>query len=191
MLLWGQRDAAPANLKEEFNMGFTHFDKVAVKGGLFAGTKGAEVPICLGNPVVNCTAATLAIAAKEHANKIITLNRAAGIAATLPEAKGTGHKYTFIVGTTFTANATIKVTGDDVMVGYAILLQDAADTMAGFATAADSDTITMFTAANNTTGGVAGACIELIDIAADTWWVRYVSAAGGAEATPFSATVGS
>jgi hypothetical protein len=41
----------------------------------------------------------------------------------------------------------------------------------------------------NSTGGIAGESIELVDIAADTWWVKLVSDAGGTEATPFSATV--
>lgn len=139
--------------------------------------------------VINCTASTLAVTAAEHAQRTVTLNRAAGIAVTLPAATGSGNRYKFIVGTTFTSNGTIKVVGNDIMVGHAILAQDSADTVVQFGTAADSDTITFYTAASNTTGGVAGAIVDLIDIAADTWHVMYVSEAGGTEATPFSATV--
>ena len=139
--------------------------------------------------VVNCTDSTLTITAATHANRIVTLNRAAGIAVTLPAATGSGNRYTFIVGTTFTSNGTIKVVGDDIMVGHAILAQDSADTVVQFGTASDSDTITFYTAANNTTGGIKGAKVELIDMAADTWHVVYISEAGGTEASPFSATV--
>ena len=55
-----------------------------------------------------------------------------------------------------------------------------------FETAADSDTITLN---GTTTGGLVGADVELIDIAADTWFVNVRTAATGTEATPFSAAV--
>jgi len=139
--------------------------------------------------VVNCTASTLALTTALHDGKIVTLNRAAGIAVTLPAATGSGSVFKLIVGTTFTGNATIKVVGDDIMVGQAIFANDSDGSVSAFETAADTDTITMYTAANNTTGGVAGAVIDLIDIAANTWFVNMISAAGGTEATPFSATV--
>lgn len=134
----------------------------------------------------NVTAATVAITNATHAGQVITLNRAAGITATLPAATGSGARYKFIVGTTFTGNCIIQVTGDDTMKGLAMLAQDAADTVVAFETAADSDTITMN---GTTTGGLVGADVELIDIAADTWWVNVRTAATGTEATPFSAAV--
>jgi hypothetical protein len=136
--------------------------------------------------VVDCTAATLAVTAAAHAGRTVTLNRAGGIAVTLPAATGTGHKYTFVVGTTFTTAGTIKVTGDDTMTGNAILAQDSADTAVMFEAGATADTITMD---GSTTGGLKGQVVELIDIAADLWSVRTTSAATGTEATPFSATV--
>lgn len=139
--------------------------------------------------VVNCTASTLALTTALHDGKIVTLNRAAGIAVTLPAATGSGSVFKLIVGTTFTGNATIKVVGDDIMVGQAIFANDSDGSVSAYETAATSDTITMYTAAGNTTGGIAGAVIELIDIAANTWFVNMVSAAGGTEDTPFSATV--
>jgi hypothetical protein len=137
--------------------------------------------------IVDVTGSTLAVASATHEGKIITLNRAAGIAVTLPAATGSGDKYTFVVGTTFTGAGTIKVTGNDIMIGTAILFADGGDTVVAFATAATSDTITF--AADNSTGGIAGAYVELVDIKADTWFVKYVSDAAGTEATPFSATV--
>lgn len=136
--------------------------------------------------IVNATAATLAITEAAHDGKVITLNRAGGIAVTLPAATGSGTKLQFIVGTTYTTAGTIKVVGDDVMTGSALLAQDAADTAVMFETAADSDTITLN---GTTTGGIKGDSVELIDIAADLWWVRVVGSATGTEATPFSATV--
>lgn len=136
--------------------------------------------------IVNATAATLAVDEATHEGKIVTLNRAGGIAVTLPAATGSGGRYKFIVGTTFTSSATIKVTGNDIMHGLALLSQDAADTAVLFETSTDTDTITFD---GTTTGGYVGADVELIDIAADTWWVNVRSKATGAEATPFSATV--
>jgi hypothetical protein len=120
-------------------------------------------------------------------SEVIVLNRAAGLALTLPAATGSGVRFDIVVGATFTGACTIKVTGDDIMVGYALLGLDGGDTCSFFATAADTDTITF--AADNTTGGIAGARVKLTDIAADTWAVEVISDASGSEATPFSATV--
>lgn len=136
--------------------------------------------------IVDATAATLAVTEAAHDSKVVTFNRAGGIAVTLPAATGSGTRLMFVTGTTFTSSATIKVTGNDTMTGSAVVLQDAGDTVVGFETAADSDTITFN---GTTTGGLKGDSVELIDIAADLWWVRVRSTATGAEATPFSATV--
>jgi hypothetical protein len=136
--------------------------------------------------IVNVTAATLAVTELAHDGKVVTLNRAGGIAVTLPAATGSGMRLRLIVGTTFTTAGTIKVTGDDVMAGLALLAQDGGDTVVAFAAAADSDTITLD---GSTTGGIKGADVELIDIAADLWFVNYRSDASGTEASPFSATV--
>lgn len=137
--------------------------------------------------IVNVTAATLAVTEAEHDGKIVTINRAAGCTVTLPAATGSGTKLQFIVGTTITSNnLIIQVTGDDVMTGLALLAKDGADTVDAFETAADSDTITMN---GSTKGGIKGDSIELIDIAADLWWVRILASATGTEATPFSAAV--
>lgn len=137
--------------------------------------------------IVNATAATLAITEASHDGKVITLNRAAGVTVTLPAATGSGTHLRFITGTTVTSNNNIiQVTGDDIMIGTATLLQDGGDTLVAFETAADSDTITMN---GSTKGGIKGDFLELIDVAADTWFVRAVLTATGTEATPFSAAV--
>jgi hypothetical protein len=132
--------------------------------------------------------ANLALTEALHDGKVMVLNKADGLAITLPAATGSGAKFKLVVLTTFTGAATIKVVGDDIMKGYALLgLDDEGDGSKFFATAADTNTITF--AADSTTGGVAGATVELIDIAANTWGVQVVSDAAGTEATPFSATV--
>lgn len=137
--------------------------------------------------IVDATASTLAVTAALHDSKIVTLNRAAGIAVTLPAATGSGTKLHFIVGTTVTSNtSTIKVTGNDTMVGSAIVAQDGGDTNVMFEAGGTDDTITFD---GSTTGGIKGDSVELIDVATDLWWVRVVGSATGTEATPFSATV--
>jgi len=141
----------------------------------------------IAGEVVAVTVSSLTVNRNDHAGITVNLNRAAGIAVTLPAAVGSGSIFRFVVGATITSNTTtIKVVGNDVMAGLALQSQDGGNTVQAWETAADSDTITLD---GSTTGGLLGDSIELIDVAADTWWVRVVSAATGTEATPFSATV--
>lgn len=136
--------------------------------------------------LVSLTAATATITAAKHAGKTITMNRAGGMTVTLPAASGSGNRYDFIVGTTFTSSGIIQVVGNDIIQGVAWLTQDSGDTVVAFETAADSDTITMTGTAS---GGYIGTRITLIDIAADTWFVEMFGKATGSEASPFSANV--
>lgn len=142
--------------------------------------------ILQSDQLANITTATATITSADHEGKVVTLNRAAGITSTLPAATGSGQRYKFVVGTTFTGNGIIQVVGNDTMKGMAIVAQDGGDTVVVFETAVDSDTITFN---GTTTGGLVGADVELIDIAADTWHVVVRTAATGTEATPFSAAV--
>lgn len=135
---------------------------------------------------VSATASTLTVTAARHAGKNVVLNRAGGIATTLPAATGSGDTYRFLIGTTFTSPATIKVVGNDIMQGLAMFAADGGDTIVAFETAADSDTITF---SGTDTGGYIGTEILLVDMATDTWFVKIVGRATGTEATPFSATV--
>lgn len=137
------------------------------------------------NPIT-VTAATISLT-KEHAGTTINLSRAAGITATLPAATGSGRWYEFFTLTTVTSNNNIiQVTGTDVMQGFCLLAQDAADTAVMFETAADSDTITMN---GSTKGGIRGESIWLKDVAAGVWQVKMMGSGTGSEATPFSAAV--
>lgn len=137
--------------------------------------------------LVTLTGATATVTPAVHSGRTVLLDRAAGQAVTLPAATGSGNTYKFFVLTTITSNSTtIKVVGDDVMAGAAIVANDGGDTASIFETAATSDTITFD---GSTTGGIRGATVELQDVAADLWSVRVVGAATSTEATPFSATV--
>lgn len=150
-------------------------------------TEQALVNALQGQTPVNVTAATLAVTAAAHGGRTVTLNRAAGVAVTLPAASGTGNKYRFFVGTTITSvGIVISVVGNDVMSGFAHVAQDGGDTAVAFETASDSDTITLN---GTTTGGIKGDVVELEDVAADLWSVLVRSSATGTEATPFSAAV--
>lgn len=174
-------------------MGYTHHDGIDAKNLKINGTQitasAAELNRVadVSGRIVDATAATLAATEALHDGKVVTLNRAAGIAVTLPAATGSGTKLRFIVGTTVTSNSTtIKVTGNDVMTGNAVICNDTDASVSGFETAADTDTITLN---GSTTGGIKGDSVELIDIAADLWFVRINGSATDTEATPFSATV--
>lgn len=82
------------------------------------------------------------------------------------------------------ANAT------DVMAGSVNLQQDTdvAGTLKMWAAAATDDTMTFAGAA--TTGGIVGGYIRCVDYKAGFWSCQaYTQSSGGAEATPFSATV--
>lgn len=137
--------------------------------------------------IVSVTDSTVTLTRAAHSGRTVVLDRAAGIAVTLPAATGSGNSYKLFVATTVTSNSTtVKVVGDDTMAGAAIVANDTDNSASIFETAADSDTITFN---GSTTGGIKGATIELQDVAADLWSVRVVGAATGTEATPFSATV--
>lgn len=141
-------------------------------------------------PVAFASGTSLALTQALHANRIVYVTDVAA-AYTLPAATGTGDKYTIFLGATQTGAGTISVNatpGTDVMKGTALLAQDSADTAVLFETASDSDTVDLFET-GNTTGGVIGAIYEFWDVATGIWAVRIVSAAGGTEATPFSAAV--
>lgn len=135
---------------------------------------------------------TLTVTAATHAGKVIQFGKAAGTVVTLPAATGTGHEYTFVIGVTATSNANIiKVANaTDVMNGSLCIQQDTdadGDVKVWRADAGD-DTMTFAGAA--TTGGIIGGLIRCIDYKAGFWSCQaFTQSGGGAEATPFSATV--
>lgn len=139
--------------------------------------------------VVDVTAATLTVTLAAHDKKFITLNRAAGIAVTLPAAAGTGAEYKFFINTTVTSNSTtIKgANASDIMTGRAYTESDnASDACIAFATGASDDTITFN---GTTTGGIKGDMVIVRDVATNLFHVEVRNSATGVEVTPFSATV--
>lgn len=122
------------------------------------------------------------------AGTVLTINAAAGLTLTLPAAAGTGRRFTMVVGTTVTSNSVVirVANASDVMTGVAVSAADGGNTVNGWETAVDSDTITFN---GSTTGGIKGDFVEVIDCAANLWSVRIFSSSTGTEATPFSAAV--
>jgi len=133
----------------------------------------------------------LTLNAATYGGKTIQLNTATGSTVTLPASTGSGIVYRFYVSVKATSNNHIvKVANSsDIMVGVVTGTRvDSGNAVLGFATAADSDTITLN---RTTTGSVSvGEWLEIRDVATNVWHVSGVlSATGAAFATPFSATV--
>ena len=165
----------------------------ALTGAVTGNVTGNVTGTVLATTPVNCTTSTLAVTQATHGGRVVTLNRAAGITATLPAATGTGTIYRFVVGTTFTGSGIIKVANaTDYFIGLALLTTDTSDAMVGFGAAnsgtvaTNSDTITMD---GTNTGGYAGAMITIQDVGTAIFSVLMVSKASASEATPFSAGV--
>ena len=165
-----------------------NFDPVLVPTNVVA--TGAELNRVadVSTRIVNVTASTLTVTVDEHDGKIIELDRAAGIAVTLPSlAAAKGARFEFWVGTTFTGAASIKsVASGDIMVGHATMGNNSDVDFQ--ATAADTfDTIDLFGTANST-GGIEGQKIVIIG-GTGRWFVEIQGDAAGTEATPFQNTV--
>lgn len=134
------------------------------------------------------TAATVAVDSS-YAGEAVLLNRAAGVAVTLPNATGSGAVYRFIIGTAITSNTTtVKVArAADTFQGRAYVETDTSNAVIAFAaTAGTDDTVTLN---GSTLGGLAGDEVVVTDIAANRFQVMVFTKASGTEATPFSNTV--
>ena len=141
---------------------------------------------------VAANGATLAVVAATHAGKVIQFGKTDGCIVTLPAATGTGIEYDFVIGITATSNANIiKVANaTDVMDGSIMVQQDTDvdGTHAVWRADVGDDTITLAGAA--TTGGIVGGRIKCVDYKSGFWSCQgWTQSGGGAEATPFSATV--
>lgn len=145
----------------------------------------------MGNGLVDVTDATVTITAAAHANRTVTLSRAAGITATLPAATGTGNKYTFVVATTVTSNNDIiqVANATDEFVGHTIQTDtDTSDTLASYPSL-DGDGYDTFTMNGSTTGGIQGDVVELVDIATGKFLIKAFINGTDTVATPLSADV--
>lgn len=140
--------------------------------------------------IVNVTTTPLAVTEADHSGKTLVLDKADGLAITLPAAAA-GLKFRFIIKTTITSASTIKsATGADIMIGYALMGNDSDNTVVRWpSVAADTaDTIDLL-GTSNSTGGMAGQEIEIEGLATNLWFVKIVGDAAGTEATPFTNTV--
>jgi hypothetical protein len=140
------------------------------------------------------SAATLAVATTQ-AGRTTVLNRAAGIAVTLPAASGTGNIYRYVVGIALSAASHViqVANASDYMRGVIMSKDDGTtSSVIAWGTAntgtvgTESDTVTLD---GSTKGGNVGDYIEFEDIAANVWSVRGMTRSSGVEATPFSAAV--
>lgn len=101
----------------------------------------------------------------------------------LPAATGKGGCFRIFIGVTATGNKVVRCNGaTDTMQGQASM---AGGTPASFATAANTNTITLN---GTTTGGVLGTVVELWDVFPGTWSVQVNSIGTGVQVTPFSNT---
>ena len=126
----------------------------------------------------------------DHDGRVILWDTAAGSVVTLPAATGSGARILCMVSVLATSNShVVKVANaTDIIQGVISTIDtDTAGTITGWATASDSNTITL----NRSTTGSAmrGEWVELIDAAAGLWLCRGQLANTGSGATPFSATV--
>lgn len=170
-------------------MGMTTFSgPIRSENGFITGTDSAAVPLGIAATPVNSTGTTLAVTAADHSGKLVTINRAAGTAITLPAATGSGNIYRFFIGTTISSNSTtIKVANaSDTMIGFVLSTLAAGGTTFGESAGGTDDTITMN---GTTTGGIAGSYVELRDQAANLWFVKGFLAGSGTLASSLSATV--
>lgn len=153
--------------------------------GVFLATGGVNLfsSSVQGPIAINATAATLPLDTATHAGKFIALNRAAGIAVTLPAATGTGNVYRLGVGTAITSNTTtITRAGSDTIAGVALIGTDTTNGVLMFS----SSTATVITMDGTTRAGTKGTFIELVDGGSAQWYVRMFGQGSGTEATPFS-----
>lgn len=138
--------------------------------------QGAFVPY---NTPVSLTSA-VTITEREHANRPLLLDAAAGFAITMPQATGTGNVYSFYVTTTITSVGT-TITAADTYDGVALVATDTGGLV--MPTTAGDNTITLD---GTTTGGVVGGQIIITDVETDAFHVRAWLPSTGAESTPFS-----
>ena len=141
--------------------------------------------------VITVTDSTLTVSRELHEGKIVVLDRAAGIAVTLPASQGEGDIYTFVIKTAVSSNSTtIKVANaSDAYTGQAFGTDDDVEGATGYNWNAETndDTVTLD---GTTTGGKAGDKIVITDYASNVFDVEAkLTQSGGSEVTPFSATV--
>ena len=121
-----------------------------------------------------------------HAGRILlmSVDPAAAMTFTLPEAAGTGNRFHFKVGILNTSNYVIAAAGSDLMDGSLTNISTTADNEEGFQ-AANAVTITLDGDAQG--GFRPGDWVELTDILVNQWTVRGQTTTNSASGTtPFA-----
>ena len=163
--------------------------------GFIAGTTDTQTlsgktlasPIITGPAPVACGATCTVTSA--NAGETILLNTAAGSAATLPAASGTGNTYKFVVSTTTTSGAhkILAASTSDALIGTEIGWTGS--TAKVFACGAGTThAIQMPYSGTQPSGGFAGDVFTYTDVATNIWLVQGVYQAGTTPTTPCSAT---
>jgi hypothetical protein len=134
--------------------------------------------------IVSLTTASPALTVADHEGKTLVLNKADGIAVTLPAATGSGAIFRFVVGTTFSGGSFVATcTGNDTLKGVALGDDGDGEPANGWSAGASDE---VFTMNGGTQGGFVGDEVVFQDIAADVWQVKAFLTQTGSEATPFS-----
>lgn len=137
---------------------------------------------------VATTATSLSLTKALHANRTVIVNSTAAAAIVLPQATGTGDRYTIVMGVaaTATTSSIAVANATDIMRGVIWAATTTSDNAEAFIASATSDTITL----NGTTkGGVIGDMYMITDVATGIFNVQGFTAPTGTEVTPFSAAV--
>ena len=120
-----------------------------------------------------------AIEFRKHGGRTCILN-GKGTSHTLPPAKGSGAKYTFIVGVK--SKHLFKLSGKDTLCGG--LVNDVSEGMKRWGVPQGTSKIAL----NGTTsGGAVGDRIEFIDVEAGKWLISGLITSTGEAVTPFKA----
>lgn len=173
---------APTNSLSGYAKGCLYQDTTSgcVYQNVGSSTSSSWVCNSMSTPV-DVTASTVTLSRLSHSNRTVTLNRAAGIAVTLPAATGSGDVYKLFVGTTVTSNnTTITRAGTDTFFGMVYQLADGGSTLAAY----ECPGSTVITLNGSTTGGIKGDQFEFEDVATGVWRILGHTSATGVEATP-------
>lgn len=137
--------------------------------------------------IVNVTAASLVVTAAAHGDRVVTLNRATGVAVTLPAFTGSGYKYTFVIMTATSGGSQVfTATGAFLFGGVVQNTDTGASGLFGVNVATNAGGSTTITLDGATQGGRKGDWITIQDIGASQGLVQGMLNASGTEATPFS-----
>lgn len=163
-----------------------HSSGAAIGFAAPAYTGRTSAPLIAGGVIAAGSAYTVTAA---DDGKTILLDNSTASVVTLPAASGSGARFRFIVKTIGSGSHKVQVaSASDILQGIVnIIDSDTAGTTTGFATASDSDTVTLN---HGTTGGVIkGEWLEVEDIASGIFAIRGQLANTSNGATPFSAAV--